>query len=507
VGLVAPLTGTPVLPAKDPISWMDLEQEHTAAYWRSRLNLVSLHMPVQAGPLPDVLRTALAHLLINRTGPALQPGSRSYARSWIRDGSMMGDALLRLGHAPVVREFAQWFASHQFSNGKVPCCVDNRGADPVAENDSQGELIHLIAQQYRYTHDHAWLQAMWPHVASAVSYMNLLSSTQRTEQNLSPGRRAFYGLMPASISHEGYSDRPAYSYWDDFWSLAGYADAFDMARTLGRKDAAEIRARLEQFRSDLHASLVASIAQHGIDYLPASADRGDFDPTATTIALSVAGAQAQLPQPQLQHTFERYWKDFVQRRDGDTQWMEYTPYELRQVGALVRLGWRERATQLLNFFLADRRPIGWNQWAEVVGRDARQPRFVGDMPHTWIASDFIQSALDLFSYERPEDHALVLGAGVPADWLAGPGIGIEKLRTPYGSLSYALHRDGPHLLLSIDEGLSPPSGGLIYQWPYATAPGRVLNNGRAMQWSNNRELRIQTLPAEIDIELSGDMKQ
>lgn len=507
VGLVAPLTGAPVLPASDPIGWLEKQHEHAAAYWSNKLNLLSLKLPEQGQPIADTLRTALAHLLINRAGPALQPGSRSYARSWIRDGSMMGDALLRLGHPQVVREFAQWFASHQFSNGKVPCCVDTRGADPVAENDSQGELIHVIAQQYRYTHDKAWLHEMWPHIASAVSYMNLLRGTQRTEQNLTPARRAFYGLMPASISHEGYSDRPAYSFWDDFWSLAGYADARDMAQTLGREDTSELGAQLEQFRSDVHASLRASIEQHGIDYLPASADRGDFDPTATTIALSVAGAQAQLPQPQLQRTFERYWQEFVQRRDGGAQWTEYTPYELRQIGAFVRLGWRERATQLLDFFLADRRPAGWNQWAEVVGRDPRQPRFLGDMPHAWIASDFIQSALDMFAYERAQDHALVLAAGVPADWLAGTGIGINGLRTPYGNLSYALRRDGQRLLLSIAGTLHPPPGGLVYQWPYATAPGRAVSNGQIMEWDRNDGLRIRALPADIVIELSGDARQ
>jgi hypothetical protein len=67
------------------------------------------------------------------------------------------------------------------------------------------------------------------------------------------------------------------------------------------------------------------------------------------------------------------------------------------VGSFVRLGWRDRAQDLTRWFMADRRPAAWNQWAEVVGRDARQPRFVGDMPHGWVASDFIRAALDLFA--------------------------------------------------------------------------------------------------------------
>ena len=34
--------------------------------------------------------------------------------------------------------------------------------------------------------------------------------------------------MPASISHEGYSAKPQYSLWDDFWALRGYRDATEM---------------------------------------------------------------------------------------------------------------------------------------------------------------------------------------------------------------------------------------------------------------------------------------
>src|SRR5712672_178252 len=75
------------------------------------------------------LRTALAHILVNRDGPAIRPGARAYARSWIRDGSMISAALLRLGHPDEVRDFIEWYAPYQYPDGKVPCCVDRRGAD------------------------------------------------------------------------------------------------------------------------------------------------------------------------------------------------------------------------------------------------------------------------------------------------------------------------------------------------------------------------------------------
>ena len=320
---------------------------------------------------------------------------------------------------------------YQFKNGKVPCCVDARGADPVPENDSHGEFIHLAALVWRYGGDTALLRRYWPNVQAAVRYMDTLRAGERSAANRVPERDAFYGLMPASISHEGYSAKPMHSYWDNFWALAGYKDAAALAGVLGHaREAQVIAAARDEFRSDLHASLHAATARHGIGFLPGCAELGDFDPTSTTIALSPAGEQASLPPELLRNTFERYWTEFASRRDGQRDWKDYTPYEWRNVSALVRLGQRERAWQVAEYFMADRRPAGWNQWAEVVGRQPREPRFIGDMPHAWVSSDFIRAALDLFAYERYEHQALVVAAGVPAAWLDGKGIALRGLRTP-----------------------------------------------------------------------------
>jgi hypothetical protein len=500
-GILMPIYSGPARPADitglSPEEWIQRERDAVAAAWRAKLNRVSFRVPPPAQPLINTLRTALAHVLINRDGPALQPGSRAYERSWIRDGALTSEALLRLGHEDVTREFLRWYAPYQFPSGKVPCCVDARGADPVPENDSHGEFIFLVSELYRYTHDRAMLEAMWPHVESAAGYMETLRQSERHAANLAPERHAFYGLLPASISHEGYAAKPMHSYWDDFWALKGYEEAVVIATVLGHQEAATRLARQrDEFRHDLYASLAASTAAHGISYLPGSAELGDFDATSTTIALAPVGEQAHLPQDLLLATFERYWRAFVGRRDGGTLWDDYTPYELRTVGTFVRLGWRQRAHELLDFFLADQRPAGWNQWAEVVGREPRMPRFVGDMPHGWVASDFIRSALDLFAYEREADNALVLAAGLPREWLEGEGVAVENLRTPYGPLSYSLRSQGHRFLLKVAAGVQAPPGGLVLVWPGDQPAGPTRLNGTPVSWQG-AELRIHRLPAEV----------
>ena len=433
--------------------------EAIAAGWRAALGDVRITGPATARPALDTLRTALAHVLATREGAALRPGSRSYARAWIRDGAMMSTALLRMGVTRPAIEFLEYYAPFQYPNGKVPCCVDARGADPVPEHDSHGELIHLVAQVHRYAPDTARLRRLWPRVRAAADYIESLRQSTRIEANGQGRNRPLYGLLPPSISHEGYSARPAYSYWDDFWALAGLQDAAWLAEQLGAVvEARALAARAAEFRAEILDSLAAAREVHAIDFIPGAADLGDFDATSTTIGLSVAGLQPHLPAAPLRNTFERYWSESLARRDGRRAWDAYTPYEWRNVGAFVRLGWRDRVATLFDFFMADRRPAAWNQWAEVVGRLPREPRFIGDMPHGWIASDYINALLDMLVYERA-DGALVIGAGIPDSWLEGEGIAVDKLRTPYGPLSFTLRGDARRMRVSWRlDGSAPPAG-------------------------------------------------
>ncbi|MFY9824192.1 MAG: discoidin domain-containing protein [Thermoanaerobaculia bacterium] len=431
--------------------------------WHQRLDGVEIKLPPAADPLVRTFRTAVAHILISRDGPALRPGVRSYARTWIRDGALMASALLRAGHPTEVRGFLTWFAPYQFPSGKVPCCVDSRGADPVPENDSHGEFVFLVAELWRYTGDRAVVETVWPHVEKAVAFIDELRRQRRTDEYRQPGKLKFFGLLPESISHEGYSAHPVHSYWDDFFALKGLKDAVELANALGKADeAARWAASRDEFQTDLYASLGRVIAGAGIDFVPGSADLADFDATSTTIALSPGGELANLPHPILEHTFERYWKEFEKRR-ASTDWKDYTPYELRTVGAFVRLGWTDRAQQLLDFFLADRRPPGWNQWPEVVYRDPRAPGFLGDLPHAWVGSDYVRSFLDLLAYERESDQALILAAGVPDSWISAPGgVFVRNLPTHWGLLDFSLTKAGNSMRLRVGDGLKLPPGGIVF---------------------------------------------
>jgi GH15 family glucan-1,4-alpha-glucosidase len=487
--------------------------------WRSALDRVKLDLPEEAAPLVRSLRSNLGFIEVHRDGPAIQPGSRAYARSWIRDGALTGTALLRMGHAETAAQFARWFADYQYPDGKVPCCVDRRGADPVPENDSHGELVHLIAEVYRYTHDRAFADELFPPVQKAVDAIEALRQQRRTAEYANGSKRIYFGLLPESISHEGYSAKPVHSYWDDTFAYRGLDDAVELARALGREDlTVEWTRRRDEFRAELLASIARVRTLEHLDTLPASADLADFDSTSTTTMLDPGGLLPYLPREPVLATFERFWREVGARRDGSKTWETYTPYEIRHVGAFVRLAaatgdvrWRDRAHELLAYYLRDQRPSGWNGWPEAVHRDYRAPKFLGDLPHGWVGSDFIRSVLDLFAYAR-EDGALVLGAGVPPSWLARPeGISVGELGTPWGPLSYTLDRmagfpGGPRLgeqLVGwrywISGGMTIPPGGIVVVPPSREPRQFATVNGRAVEQAADGTVVVRQLPALIAI--------
>src|SRR5439155_1187459 len=114
------------------------QQARTRRDWETVLGRVAIDLPPEARKLEQTLKTTLAYIQINRDGPAIQPGSRNYARSWIRDGAITSSALLEMGFTPEVRDFLRWYARYQGPDGKVPCCVDRPGADRLSGHDTPG---------------------------------------------------------------------------------------------------------------------------------------------------------------------------------------------------------------------------------------------------------------------------------------------------------------------------------------------------------------------------------
>ncbi len=362
---------------------------------------------------------------MSRDGPALQPGTRSYARTLDTrrrdDGrraaapgrDRRGARVRRLVRRPHLRHRARCRAAST-SAAPTRWPRTTATASTCTRSPRSGATRATTAGSPRH----------WPQVQRVLAWQEALRQSERGARNRDAGTRA-------PVRPDAAVDQPR--------GLLGQAGATPTGTTSGRCAATRTRCVIAQAlgHADDARTLVAAGATSssrelcGVDrgdrdactastVVAGAADRGDFDPTSTTIALNPAQADAAA-RPARGDLRALLAASRRHAPQGRVAWKDYTPYELRNVGALVRLGQRERAHAMLRLLLrATSAPRPGTSGPRSCCPTPREPRFLGDMPHAWVASDYIRSALDLFAYERESDGAIVIGAGFTADWLAHP---------------------------------------------------------------------------------------
>lgn len=472
----------------NPSEFYSKQKSKLISSWSEKLNRTTFLVPPAGEKMLNTFKSYLAYILINRDGPRIQPGSRSYLRSWIRDGSMTSAGLLQTGNPTEVKAFLDWFTPNVFPSGRVPCVVDQRGADAVPENDSNGELLYAFAHYFQYTGDTAFVKKHWQTLVRAADFIITMRNERKTPAY--EGTR-YFGLVPESISHEGYSAKAMHSHWDNFFSLKGLKDAAFLADVLGDKMLAEkYKTESVDFRKDILASIAKTQSEMGINYIPGCAELGDFDATSTSIALYPGDEKEALKPAGLQATFDRY-NDFVDSRLSPTStWKDYTPYEIRNTHSFILLGQKERAFKTFDFLFNDQRPKAWNQWAEIVWREEREGRWIGDMPHTWIGSDYLHAFRSIFVYENETKKELVLAAGIPDDWMKSSfPIGIENAFTLFGTVSWQAEMTQGGIEIRV-EGTLKPDTRLIVKSPISKDLKAVLVNGKPWEDWTEREVRL-----------------
>jgi hypothetical protein len=297
----------------------------------------------------------------------------------------------------------------------------------------------------------------------------------------------FRGILAPSISHEGYSV-PTHSYWDNYFALKGWHDGAWLAEGWGDRElAAYARKQYELLRASMRASLEATIAWKKIDFIPASADLGDWDPTSVSIALDPAGQKDLLPQAELRNTFERYLKEIRSRDEPDALYA-YTPYEMRNVLTYVHLDKPQEANEVLMNLMRHRRPAPWQVLAEVVHSRERHDGYLGDMPHTWIGSEYVRVIFGMLM--RESDDRMHLIPGAPPGWLSGTGIVVGGMPTAFGPLTMTAKQQGSTLRVALEPGLRATTK-LHVAWPSRQKPQRVTIDGKAQTSFNAQGIDVE----------------
>jgi hypothetical protein len=346
------------------------------------------------------------------------------------------------------------------------------------EWDGQGAYISLIMDYYRFTGDRAFLDAWFDQMVKAMHFLQTLRERTLLKDYCAAEKapERFRGILPKSFSHEGYYPE-MHSYWDDFWALKGWHDGAEAARILDKPDIAAWAEEQYTLLADaVAASIRATIDLKAIHHIPGCAEKGDFDPTSTSITFfPCSTAQSLLPKAPLHAMYDRYYAELQKRRSPDWQ-AGFTPYEIRNVPAFIGLEQYERAHALLDMLMKNRRPAAWNHWAEVIWSKKRMGCYIGDMPHTWVGSGFLNAIALMLAKTR--NGQIILLDGIPASWLSGSGITLKDRPTPFGTLNLDAYikDDTVHIKLS---GSAAPPNGFCIRLPTAYTHYSVRVNGTA----------------------------
>ena len=405
--------------------------------WRKKLG--PRRIVVGDREVSDTFEAQIAYILVNATRFAFKPGPRNYDRTWIRDGSSQALALAWSGLIDEAKRYVLWYAERIYDNGLVPPILNvdgtvNRGYGSDIEFDAQGEFVGVAADVHRLCKDRAFLEAVFEPVVRATKFIETLCA--RADAAHEPASR-FHGLVAPSISHEGYS-KPSFSYWDDYFALSAWRNCEYLAREIGdAKLAVRARAQGEALAASLTRSIRMTAAAMGTNLVPGSADREDVDPPSTSIAFEPCRVEDALPQELIAATYDRA-AERVASISAPGFTANYSPYELRNLNAFVALGRFDDAFRLLATMLDSCRPPGWRVWAEVVWGEPRAPDYIGDMPHTWIAAEFVTAVRRMLA--RENGSALELFRAVPDAWWENGGVTLTQLPTAFGALSLRARR-------------------------------------------------------------------
>ena len=127
------------------------------------------------------------------------------------------------------------------------------------------------------------------------------------------------------------------------------------------------------------------------------------------------------------------------------------------------------------------------------GKIYRHAGFIGDMPHTWCGSDFINAVRTMFVYENEYDQTLVLASALYQDWIDSPdGMSVENLPTYYGEVSYSIKKENNRYLFTVTGDLDLPEGGIrIKNFNGARLPVKVTINGNETTDYTAKEITVK----------------
>jgi len=375
-------------------------------------------------------------LKMSMVGDETRPGDpNNYPLNWLRDGAYVIAALVRSGNTTMARSLANKFASLDFFGGFG------------AEGDGPGLSLWALGETSRSISDPEYERELWPHVVRKVDLIREMVAAEAAINKPYAGptaprvKRRNDSNLVAEKNRNGMINGRMDLHFPIFYvtaaSYLGLREAQFIAQRLHK---VEVMRAIERLADELQQSYRKSfVAPEFVDDV--------LNPrTAITGLWPAEIAEQSAFQKILEASYHANYG-----ADGVPKTSQYwTYFNFGEAHQWLWLNKPERALAILDWFNnADPIPglrIYWEGWGEEnsfgLWKNVRgyvSPQNV--TPHYWSAAESLLLSLDILAMGKRTDNTIVIGAGIPKDWLTRQ-LAVKNLTTPLGRVSWQW--DGGH---------------------------------------------------------------
>ncbi|MBN1818758.1 MAG: hypothetical protein JW828_15460 [Sedimentisphaerales bacterium] len=433
-------------------------------YWEQIAGQVVLQLPDRRWT--DAFGAIIAHAALSMNEGAPDVAVVNY-NVFNRDGVYVANILQKAGQHELAAEAIDYFLTHPFNGRSYP------------EADNPGQILWAMEQQWRFTHNRAWLRQIYPSARKLAAMIHYYRTTPPPHW-VQMDALAFGEDVPQDkrrALEPGRCDGVHPEYTEAF-DLAGIRSMANLAEAAGSTEDAEI---FKQFASDLF-------------------DR--YDKRFGERLTNEYGSYCVLWPCRL-YEFEsgKAWEQF--RNVGSQSPSEWRYFALARAHQGLFAGNRRAGYDTINRHLNHEQMQGWYAFDEGGksgaggwGRLRTTWNRNVAMPHGWAVAELFLLLRDCLVYEH--QGRLVLFAGIDPQWLTeGDGMEIRNLPTRYGRLDVRYRPTPDGAIASFGNTARPPRG-FVFMLPEGTKATATVAEGFTSQTRDGR-LPLPWIAGRVDV--------